>query len=248
MKKAFAFALALSLALWGRGRAQEKFDSSEFDQLLSRHVRQGFVDYAAWNDKDKAQLVLYLNRVSHADPSKLRPIAERQAFFLNAYNAEVIGQVLNNLPLKSIKDAKGFADRDKHLVGGEYYTLDELAKKIRTEAADPRVIFALNGGALGYPPLRNRAFRGDSLGAELDAVTTACIQDPGYVRLDDKEKVLYVSKIFDWYSKDFEDATGSVRNFIKINLPKDSFQKLEAEPYELKYLPFDWRLNAAPKP
>jgi hypothetical protein len=243
MKKAIVFGLALSFALLGRGTAQEKFDHSGFDALLAKHVAKGRVEYAAWKAKDQNQLLIYLNKVGHADPKRLKPASERLAFFLNTYNALVIAQILENYPLKSPRDVKGFNDRLKHLVGGEPYTLDDLEKKIRTDFPDPRIFFVLNAGATGYPPLAPRAFRGDSLGAQLDSAQAAFLRDPKNVLLDKKAKVLYVSRLFEWHQKEFEATTGSVRTFLKLNLPEEFQKEMESEPYELKYLTFDWSLN-----
>ncbi len=248
MRKAIVAGLALSLALLGGASAQEKFDHSVYDQLLAKYVSEGRVDYAAWKAKDQGQLLFYLNKVGHGDPEKLKPREERLAFYLNAYNAIAIAQIVENHPLKSVKDIKGFTDRLKHLVGSKPYTLDELEKKIRSDFPDPRVNFVLNPGALGFPPLAGRALRGDSLNPQLDSAAIAFIKSIRYVRLDRKAKVLYVSRIFEWHDKEFEASIGSVRNFLKLNLPEDFRLALEAEPYEMKYLPFDWSLNGKKSP
>jgi Protein of unknown function, DUF547 len=243
MKRTVLFGLFLSVTLLGGASAQEKFDHSGFDALLAKHVAKGRVDYATWKAKDQNPLLTYLNKVGHADPKRLKPVNEKLAFFLNTYNALVIAQIIENYPLKNTRDVKGFNDRLKHLVGGEPYTLDELEKKIRTDFPDPRVFFVLNGGAAGYPPLASRALRGDSLGAQLDSAQATFLRDPKNVRLDKKAKVLYVSRLFEWHQKEFEAATGSVRTFLKLNLPEEFQKELESEPYELKYLTFDWSLN-----
>jgi hypothetical protein len=243
MKKTILFGFVLGFALLGRAAAQGTFDHSAYDQLLGKYVRRGIVDYATWKVKDQQPLVLYLNRVAAANVEKFKTREEKLAFYLNAYNAIVIAQVIENLPMKSPKDVKGFNDRLKHLVGSKPYTLDELLKKIRTDFPDPRVVFALNSGALGDPPMSSHAFRGDSLDAQVQVATASFLASPKNVRLDKKAKILYVSRIFDWNEKDFEASTGSVRNFLKLNMPEEFRLALEAESYELKYLPFDWSLN-----
>ncbi len=243
MKKTILFGLALGFALLGRGAAQGTFDHSAYDQLLGKYVRRGIVDYATWKVKDQQSLILYLNRVAAANVEKLKTKEEKLAFYLNAYNAIVIAQVIENLPMRSPRDVKGFNDRLKHLVGNKPYTLDELVKKIQTDFPDPRVTFAMNGGALGFAPLPSSAFHGDSLNPQLDSITVSFVNSARYVRLDKKAKVLYVSRLFEWHEKEFEAATGSVRTFLKLNLPEEFRLALEAESYELKYLPFDWSLN-----
>ena len=67
---------------------------------------------------------------------------------------------------------------------------------------------------------------------------------------------LYLSKIFDWYSEDFEGKYGEWRDTSTLNefilLYKDAMRLTEAQVSALKnntadieYLNYDWALNVA---
>lgn len=46
-------------------------------------------------------------------------MADQNAFYLNAHNALVNGDIVGNYPLKSVLEIPGFFDKTLHPVGGE---------------------------------------------------------------------------------------------------------------------------------
>ena len=78
---------------------------------------------------------------------------------LNAYNLLVIQSVVNNYPLKSPLDVKGFFDTRQHLTGGAKLTLNEIEnKKTAREIRRRANSFVLVCAAQSYPPMINRAY------------------------------------------------------------------------------------------
>ncbi len=62
--------------------------------------------------------------------------------------------------------------------------------------------------------------------------------------LDREARVLRVSKVFDWFSDDFE-AEGGVRSFVTRYAPPKAAAWLreETQPVSLRYFDYDWNLN-----
>jgi len=54
-----------------------------------------------------------------------------------------------------------------------------------------------------------------------------------------------VSKIFDWFAKDFEKASGSVQKFLASKLAKNPAEAEKMRESSVKYLDYDWSLNLA---
>lgn len=228
----------------GTAAAVAQVDHRLYAGLLSRYVADGVVDYRGLKAAEKT-LDRYLDMLSAVDPAELSA-SDRFAFYANAYNAWTIKLILNHYPgIESIKEAgsllrspwkKRFVKLD-----GRMMTLDEIEHDtLRAEFKDPRIHFAVNCASKGCPPLYHEPFEGSKLEKQLDDATRRFINDPGRYRLDDR--ILYVSKIFDWYGADFDhDPVGYFIQFADDDLKA----RLVRQRSRLKvdYLDYDWSLN-----
>ena len=224
-----------------------KFSHELFDQVLQKYVdSQGRVDYAGLKS-DPGTLESYLDLLAVNAPSDKATFQTGLAFWINAYNALTIKGVVDNYPTTSVRKIKlfgGFFSRIKFQVGGRSYTLDNIEHDIiRYEYGDPRIHFALVCASLGCPILEKRAFVSETLEEQLDNATAKFINNPEKVRLDRENRMLYLSKIFEWYTEDFEDTHDSVINFIAEYLPETDAAFLKKEKVQLQYLEYDWSLN-----
>jgi hypothetical protein len=168
---------------------------------------------------------------------------EKLAFYLNAYNANILNQVLESYPIKSVRDIAalyGVFTQQRITVAGEKMSLNHLEKDVIHGFNEPRVHFALNCASASCPPLRPKAYTGDDLGRELDQQTSAFLNhDPHGVKATEEGKKADVSEIFDWNSGDFQ-AAGGVAGFI------DKYRKPPLAPgAKISYLSYDWSLNEA---
>jgi hypothetical protein len=166
---------------------------------------------------------------------------EKKSFYIHAYNLIVIYQIAKYYPLKSPLDQSGFFDKVKHQVGGEAMTLNYLEiKKIIIPYQDPRIHFALACAAKGCPKLATFSYSTDNLDQQLTIRTKLALNDPAFTRVNNAQKKVEVSKIFDWYEKDFTQEGMSVLSFI--NQYRD-----EPIPtnYTLTFYEYDWQLNDA---
>jgi hypothetical protein len=214
---------------------EEFIDNS--DRFLSAYVTSGRVDYARIKSQSDEIHRLY-EYIGNADLSGLEE-QERKAFYINAYNLIVIYQVSSYYPLKSPMDASGFFDGVKHRVAGEMLTLNALEiKKLLIPYKDARIHFALACAANSCPKLASFAYQPDRLDQQLDQRTREAINDENWLMVDAVNKKVAISKIFQWYKKDFDEYSGSVLAFI------NAFRKTPVPAgYSMEFYEYDWGLN-----
>ena len=211
-----------------------------FNQLLQKHVSaSGMVNYVGFN-KDKAKLQDYIKSLTSVNTSSLSQ-NEQLAFWINAYNALTIDQILRNYPLKSIQNIAGGKVWDQNLpyqFGGKTITLNTIEKKtlLGSNLFDARVHFAVNCAAVSCPTLINKAYTADNVQALLTQNTKAALANPAFNKITTAKAS--ISSLFNWYKADFEKAEGSVVNFIN----KYSTTKINSNT-KIDYLDYNWNLN-----
>ncbi len=107
---------------------------------------------------------------------------------------------------------------------------------------------------MSCPPLRDEAYRGDRLEAQLDDQGRAFLTDPERNRYDPAEGRVYLSKIFDWYGEDFrglappdgyrgDEQLRGVLAFVARYVPERIADFLRRGDYRVEFLDYDWTLN-----
>lgn len=226
--------------------------------ILQRHVHGDGFDYAALK-KNPGQLENYLESLHAVTPDRLAGWTKDQrfAFWINAYNAHTIKLIVDNYPLKSIKKLSGAFGLnsvfDKEFIemralhpGGkdDALSLNDIEHEIlRKRFEDARVHAAVNCASYSCPPLRNEAFTAEKLGEQLDDQMRKFLADPKRNRLDEKKGVFRASKIFEWFSGDFERDAGSVKEYLAKYAPAKDAERIRG--MRIKYLDYDWSLNEA---
>lgn len=97
ISRSLCFLLLLGIVA---ARGAEPLDHRLFSQVLTAHVGDGRVDYAAL--KTDPRLDRYLAQLAATDPEQLPDDNARLAFWLNAYNAYTLKLIVDRQPLKSI--------------------------------------------------------------------------------------------------------------------------------------------------
>lgn len=205
------------------------------DAFFSKYVNNGLVAYKDIKANSAQINSLYsdIESMSLANASN----DQKKAFYINAYNLIVIYQVAKFYPLKSPLDQSGFFDKVKHKVAGESLTLNHLEiKKLLLPYKDARIHFALACAAKSCPPLASFAYTPDKLDQQLKQRTAEAINNKDWLKVKDN-KVL-ISKIFDWYKKDFTQTGMSVLEWIN----QYRNQKIPSG-YSLGYYEYNWSLN-----
>ncbi len=208
---------------------------SDSDRFLQKWVLQGKVDYAGV--KHNFQQIDNLYKQINDMPLAAMSDADKKAFYINAYNLIVIYQVSKYYPLKSPMNQSGFFDKVTHVVAGESMTLNALEiEKIVLTYHDPRIHFAVACAAFSCPELASRAYLPEKLDQQLDRRTAKAVNDPNFIRV--KNQGVAISKIFNWYKRDFtqtgQDVLAFINNYRTQKIPTN---------YSVTYYDYNWALN-----
>jgi hypothetical protein len=171
-----------------------------------------------------------------------------KAYWIDAYNRNVIASVLGSEVVTSVMDTQHrFFDDASFTHFGQKLSLNDIEKKILfSRFPDARLHYALVCGAQSCPPLYDSPFsEAEDLNGLLDSLTARSINDTLFVRFDHDEGKVFLSKLFDWYAKDFELEAGSVMEFI-ARYHNDGDAILERA-WKTKFRDYDWSLNQRPQ-
>jgi len=226
-------------------------DPAAYDAILKKYVEGEFFNYGKLkaNADDLKKFEGFLRWQAQAD---LTPMTreEQIAFYINAYNACCIKGILDHYPVKSPKDIPGFFDQLKFVVAGETLTINQIEyDRLIAKYKDMRAHFAVNCTDRSCLPLKPGAYTGKSLDEELDADGVRFTKSGKHFRFDHEKKILYVSKIFDWYGKKFANdetrpvAEGKPELFLLPYLDDVSRKLLESGKYRVEFIEWDWTLN-----
>ncbi len=161
-----------------------------------------------------------------------------QAFWINAYNLSVIKGIIDKYPTNSPLDNAGFFDKTKHSLGGEKIVLNDIEHKLlRAQFNDARFHFVLVCGALGCPPLINKAYLPNTLDAQMDTQTKIALNGT-FLRVNTKKKRVQASQIMEWYKSDFTMKGTKEIDFIN----KYREEKIPNN-FKISYFPYDWKVN-----
>jgi hypothetical protein len=235
-------------------------DHSAWDALLKSYVKPGpdglnRVDYVAFKDEGHGALKDYISTLVAVDPATLDR-REQFALLANLYNAKTIDIVLENYPVKSIKDISlggglltvftGGPWKSKVLkMKGVALSLDDIEHGIlRPTFKDPRVHYAVNCASVGCPNLGTEAFTGAKLEAQLNAAARAYVNSPRGAKVGPDG--LVVSSIYSWFDEDFGGNDKGVIEHLRTYAAPDLAQKLEGTK-SISDHAYDWSLNDAKK-
>lgn len=227
---------------------------------LERFVdEQGFVDYEglAVERERLDRFVRAIAEVSpHSHPDRFVDRDAALGYYIDAYNALVFASVLDLGPdVESVWGKSGtgygFFVRRKVVVGGRKLSLKKLEDdEIRHGFEDPRIHAALNCASAGCPRLPRVPFADRPLGPALDQAMREFVADPRHCAADDDARVATVSKIFDWFAKDFlsyerQQGNDDPRLLDYINRYRSPDAQIPRD-YKVRFAKYDKRLNRSP--
>jgi len=231
--------------LWFAGQAQAaEPDWSDYRVVLN-HVKPGnkngvklmLVDYPAI--KANGSLDKAYQALAGFDPRRLSSREERMAFYINAYNILALKTVADHWPVDSIKDVgslfKPVWDRPAGQLGGNTVTLGEVEHTILRPLGEPRIHLAIVCASVSCPDLRDEPYSAAKLASQLDDQAQRFLSNTGKGLSVGVDRIK-VSKIFDWFEKDFA-AGGGVAAFIKRYQPELPDLKIKAA------IDYDWSVN-----
>jgi hypothetical protein len=219
------------------GEDQLSAFTNSSDSFLKKYVSNGSVAYTKMKQNIGEVEALYA-LIGEMNLSGV-DVAMQKSFYINAYNIIVIYWVAKHYPLKSPLDNSGFFDKVKHKVAGEEITLNSLEiKKLLLPYKDARLHFALACAAKSCPPLASFAYTPVTLDKQLTERAMAALNNPGWLKINNAEKKVELSKIFEWYKKDFT-ADGKtelewINQYRKEKIPAT---------YAVGFYEYNWALN-----
>ncbi|MGB1451183.1 MAG: DUF547 domain-containing protein [Marinirhabdus sp.] len=210
------------------------FDAA--DAFLKMYVSNGKVDYGGISKNPEAlHSILTMAEAINVNPANAETY---KAFWINAYNLAVIKGIVDNYPLKSPLDKKGFFDVTQYKLGGTAITLNDIEnKKLRAQFGDARFHFVLVCGAKGCPPLIAQAYRPKTLDGQLQQQTRRAVNNSSFIKVTGGKVAL--SEIFKWYREDFLKEAKTEIGFLNV------YRKNKiAEGTKITYYPYNWQLNS----
>jgi hypothetical protein len=213
----------------------QNFDHSKWNEILQSCVNNdGKVDYKGFK-ADAKNLEVYLNALSKNTPQDSWTKAEKLAYWINAYNAFTIKLIIDNYPIKSIKDIKNPWDVSFIKLGDKTFTLNDIEHKILRKMGDPRIHFGIVCASVSCPKLQNTAFEASKIDIQLTHTTKEFLADPKRNMLS--QESIKISKIFKWFASDFKE-NGSLIDFLNtysdISISKNA---------KKSFKDYDWNLN-----
>jgi hypothetical protein len=159
-------------------------------------------------------------------------------------------------PENSVQQIPGIWEGLKLETVEKEVSLNDIEHKIlRPQFKEPRIHFAIVCASLGCPQLKSHAYEAVTLEQQLEDSAGRFINNHSKVRLMRAQKKLQVSKIFNWFGKDFfsfarpewkqwyPGAEGGVIGFLSKYMPSDDLNFLQKNTVSLDYLDYDWTLN-----
>jgi uncharacterized protein DUF547 len=217
------------------GVTAQNFDHSKWNEILQSCVNNdGKVDYKGFK-ADAKNLETYLNALSENMPKDSWTKAEKLAYWINAYNAFTIKLIIDNYPLKSIKDIEKPWSKKFISIGGKLISLNHIEHEILRKMDEPRIHFAIVCASVSCPKLQNTAFESSKIEEQLNSVTKGFLADP--TKNNISKNSIQISKIFKWFPSDFKQE-GSIIDFLnkysEITISQNASKR---------YKDYDWNLN-----
>lgn len=215
--------------------SKEAFNHSIWNTLLQNYVtKEGTVDYEGFR-KEKGALREYISSLGAQIPTDSWTKEDKLAYWMNAYNAMTVDLIIRNLPLQSIKDINKPWDQRLWKLGSKWYNLDEIEHQILRKMDEPRIHFGINCASFSCPPLLNKAFTRKTVNEQLEQLAFRFINDKK--RNTISSEVIEISKIFNWFSKDFTQ-NGSLIEYL------NTYSEIKINSNARKrYKDYDWSLN-----
>jgi uncharacterized protein DUF547 len=211
-----------------------------FDSLLVRYVRDGRVAYSVMAvdpliGRCEAAFAMRHDTTRNKGHDKL-------TYWINAYNFTVIASVIRQGIPRNVMKVPGFF-KTGNTVNGETLTLDEIENKIIRPMGDPRIHAALVCAASSCPKLPSRAYDSSILDAQLDKAAREFLVDTTRNVISLARNTLRLSKVFEWFSGDFNPRYGSVKGFILAFGPVSKADSTWLKETPINWIEYDWTLN-----
>lgn len=238
-----------------------QISNAEYEALLAKYVKEGGkVDYARWKASaaDVEALDRHLATMTNATPETRPDLFKEQpdklSYWINLYNALVLREIIRRWPVDAMTGKEFFYDLE-FVIGGQKTNLHDLENKIlRAQFKDARIHFAISCGSSSCALLQRDAFDPAKLEGQLESASAEFVNDGKNVAVDDAQKLVVMSRLFQWYNDDFVAFTkhrtkakdAGVVDFALLYAKEPLATKLreaKAKSYKVSFLDYDWHVN-----
>jgi hypothetical protein len=211
------------------------FEHNLWQNLLQKYVsNKGNVNYKGFK-AESAILRKYIATLSDNTPTDSWSKNETLAYWINAYNAMTIDLILRHYPIKSIKDIDKPWDQRFWKLGETWYNLNDIEHEILRKMNEPRIHFSIVCASFSCPKLSNKAYTAAQLETQLTKATKDFLSD--FARNEITADNIKLSKIFQWFSKDFK-RNGSLIDFLNV------YSEIKISDHAKKsFKEYNWDLN-----
>ncbi|MEN8232144.1 MAG: glycoside hydrolase family 15 protein [Thermodesulfobacteriota bacterium] len=235
-------------AFFDRERGRVAYEDMKYSEIYSKYINLSY-------------------QLKNFRLDSLLSLKEKTAFWINLYNVLVIHGVIELGIRDSVNEVRGFFRRIRYIIDGLEFTPDDIEhgilrcnrkppnslfrvfgnnderSKNSLEELDPRIHFALVCASSSCPPID--IYTHERLDEELDLSARTFINGGGAI-LDREHNRISLSKIFDWYRKDFGSSDEEmIRLIIPYFYNEEEREYILQHVYDIRieYQKYDWRLN-----
>ena len=225
-------------------------DHAAWDGLIAKYLKRGkngvaLFNYAGVSAGDRKALKAYLAALQKVEVTKLSRRVQ-MPYWINFYNALTVDVILDNYPVKSIREIKsglfssGPWGTELVKVEGHDLSLDDIEHQIlRPIWRDKRIHYVVNCASIGCPNLASKAYTEKNTPKLLELGARDYINNPRGVRVENGRVI--ASKLFSWYDDDFgseKELFAHIRKYAGPELLGQLDGKSRIHDYE-----YDWALN-----
>ena len=208
--------------------------SNEF--LKDNVTKEGKINYGTIK-KSPGELFYILENISNLKIEANINNEANIAYWINVYNLLTIKNVVENYPIKSVKNVAGFFDKT-YLINGENLSLTDIEEKLNFLCKDPGIHFVLSQASNGDAILHNGAYLPESALYQMSLQVKSVINKPNFLKVNSKASVVELPILFQKYKKDFVSLYYNEIDFLNIFLDKKLNNKMK-----VVFSNFDWTLN-----
>ncbi|KAK6024252.1 hypothetical protein OSTOST_09942 [Ostertagia ostertagi] len=244
-------------AILNHGQPDERiYTVAEYNDILVQIMNPILTDILADQNKtilyhklsDSANFQAYIDHARNLQNVRLKEASpdEKLAFFINVYNMMTIHMIYLQGPPRTIWDRR-------KLTNCTYYQIDDH-KYAPHSILDGILRSNRKGLEMLWKPFGKKDARLPNVRKELRDIASDALESESNMRVDTSRRILYFSKLFQWYAMDFGCTINKIIEWILWVMEESDSQKKKnlemlyrSAHYEVEYIPYDWSFNGKMK-
>lgn len=235
MKKNILFICIIFISNFIFSQTKEDFFNQSNEFFKNNVTIDGKVNYAKLK-KSPGELIYILDNGAKLKIESLEK-ETKIAFWINSYNLLIIKSIIENYPLKSVRNVTNFFEKKIKIANSEF-TLNEIENILTNLIKDPGTYFVLANGSNGGPKLLNSAYLPETVMYQVLFELKSAINKPGSIKVNKGQNTVEIPNVFELHKPDFVTQYFNQIDFLNIFLENKIDNKLQ-----INYTNFDWTLN-----